>query len=723
MRLLHPLWRHVFFTSVITLLWACSSRAQSVHFQLSDSNSSSATLTGRFTPTVFVPAMSNLLVTIAGLHVFPGDAISIQASVSIPDQNGGKMRVEKYNSIGQTDDYFSALTQNDNFKANNPSSRSWTSEMRYTPTDPNEDFFGRRITGAFCPTISGVYQMVLADVDDYAELWIARENPNTRSLEWTGAVIKETLGADFASRRPVRRDFAMEANKIYPFINIFVEKTGSDQMIFSWRKPGDSSDSAIPTDAFCTGWSSFHGGVLRVLFPFFLLPDAEVTFTVQTLPNPSCPRLANAQIASAISVPDYQGVLFQTGGIVQSSASGSYPSTFYGENLCKLGVVLSVSDTSAAIASLTGRFTPTEYIPAFSSLVVTLAGSNVFPAGSVSLPAHVQVSNTQTGSKNVRVEKFILENAIPFRDKLLAAANYQSNNPHSTIFEYEIQAVQTNPGEDHFGKRFTGAFCPTLPGDLYSFVLEDVDDFAELHIAQETSNSFTQVFTQPRPTFTTKPLYQTFSMQAGKIYPFFAIFVEATGEDFMKLKWRTPGSSTDEVIPPSAFCTGWSHFNSGILQVYSPFAMLPGVEVTFSIQTLPNPFCPRSANTNVSSAILVPGINLMNSASSSVQSTSSITYPDRSLPASSLVIKLGTIDKSRVLNISITSPVPLPSSATFVITLSGTGFVFEGGSVSFVSPAGSSATANLSVSPLVLCKCKAASNSQLKHPSSSYSVT
>ncbi len=99
------------------------------------------------------------------------------------------------------------------------------------------------MTGAFCPTISGVYQMVLTDVDDYVELWIARENPNTRSLDWTGGVIKETLNADFASRRPVRRDFAMEAYKIYPFINIWVEKTGSDQMIFNWRKPGDVSDS------------------------------------------------------------------------------------------------------------------------------------------------------------------------------------------------------------------------------------------------------------------------------------------------------------------------------------------------------------------------------------------------------------------------------------------------------------------------------------------------
>ena len=641
--------------------------------------------------------MSSLLVTLAGLHVFPGDAVSIQASVSVPDQSGQKMRVEKFSNIGQADDHWSALINNNNFKTNNPSSREWTSELKYTQIDPAEDFFGKRMTGAFCPTISGVYQMVLTDVDDHAELWIARENPITRYLHWE-QVVKETLNADFASRRPVRRNYAMDAYKVYPFINIFVERAVGDQMIFNWRKPGDSSDSGIPTDAFCTGWSNFHGGVLRVLFPFFLLPNAQVTFTIQTLPNPSCPRIANTQLASAIQVPDYNGILVQVGGTIQSSDSGSYPATFHGENLCKLGVVFSVSGTSVASASVTGRFTPTQYIPAFSSLVVTLAGSNVSPAGFASLPAHFQVSNAQTGSNNIRVEKFVLENAVPFREKLLADTNYQSNNPHSTTFASEIKHVQTNPGEDHFGKRWTGAFCPTLPGDQYQFVLEDVDDYAELQIAQETSNSFTQVFSQTWENFNPKPLIRPFTMQAGKIYPFFAIFVEGAVDDHLTLKWRTPGNGNTEVIPPSAFCTGWSNFNNSILQVYSPFAMPPGVEVTFSIQIMPNPLCLATS----SSAILVPQITLMNSVSSSVQSASSSTYPDRSLPALSLVISLGTIDKSKILNISITSPVPLPSSATFVITLSGTGFVFEGWSVSFVSPLGTSATASVRDSPQVL---------------------
>jgi hypothetical protein len=69
-------------------------------------------------------------------------------------------------------------------------------------------------------------------------------------------------------------------------------------------------------------------------------------------------------------------------------------------------IVFSVDDTSAQNSTVVGRFTPTQYIPAFSSLVVTLAGSNVFPAGSTTDRAHVKVSPAQTGDKNIRLEKF-----------------------------------------------------------------------------------------------------------------------------------------------------------------------------------------------------------------------------------------------------------------------------------------------------------------------------
>jgi hypothetical protein len=495
MHAIHLLWRNVVSACIVTLLFACTSRAQSVHFQLSNNSSNATTVIGQFTPTEYIPAFSSLIVTLAGLHVFPGDMISIQASVSVPDQSGRKMRIEEFSNIGPVVNgaYESALTNNVNFKNNNPSSRDWTSDLRFPQVDPPDTLYGRRITGAFCPTISGEYKMVLVDVDDFASLWIARPDPNAPgSLQPFQEIIKETLGGDFASRRPVIRPYTMDAYKVYSFITLFAEGSGLTQMNFNWIKPGESVPSIIPSDAFCTGWSHLHGGVLRVLFAFFLLPNAQVTFTIQTLPNPLCPRPVSAQLASAIQVPQYAGVLNSVSGFIQSSASGSYPATSHGDNVCKLGVGFSVSDITAASTAVFGRFTPTQYIPAFSTLVVTLTGTDVLPAGIISLPVNIQVSNQQVGGNNLRVEKFILSNASPFREKMLADLNYQSNNPHSTSFSSLIGHSQTNPGEDNFVKRWTGAFCPTISGD-YEFVLEEVDDHFELHIAEQTSNSFTQV--------------------------------------------------------------------------------------------------------------------------------------------------------------------------------------------------------------------------------------
>jgi hypothetical protein len=369
-------------------------------------------------------------------------------------------------------------------------------------------------------------------------------------------------------------------------------------------------------------------------------------------------------------------------------------------------IVFSVDDTSAQNSTVVGRFTPTQYIPAFSSLVVTLAGSNVFPAGSTTDQAHVKVSPAQTGDKNIRLEKFgSLTDGTTFRDQLLNNANYQSNTPLLTTFESEITHLQTQ--EDHFGLRWTGAFCPTESGN-YNFVLHDVDDFFEFWIGDQSSNSWTHIMSQiggetDFPS-ATRPLRRTFNMDKGKIYPFIAIFVEGSQNDFLSFKWQVPRSDplSSAAIPPSAFCTGWSYFNNSVLTIYSPFAMAPGVEVTFTIPSLPNPLCPRPNGTQVSSAILVPQIPLMNSVSSSIQSASSGSYPDRTVPSSSLQIAVGKIGFAKVLNISFTSPVRLDAPFALTVTLSGQAFAFSGQSVVFISPAGSSATAAVSQSPLVL---------------------
>jgi hypothetical protein len=693
--------RSVLLASICTLLLLDSSMGQAVTFQVSDINASVTVATGRFTPTEYIPAFSSLVVTLAGSNVFPGDAVSIGASVSVPDQNGNTLRFEIFTGVGFSGEQstFGTTLQNKNeYKSNSPTSRGWMSGISLTQSSPDINQFGQRVTGAFCPTISGQYGFELALVDDYVSLHIAREDPNSPGSILPFEVVIE---GNFNSQIPLTNNYNMQANKMYPLIILFADGEVYDRATFNWRKPGDAGFSSIPSSAFCTGWSNFHGGKLNIFFPFFLLPNVQVTFTIQTLPNPSCPRSASTQVSSAILVRGYTGLVNSVSGMVQSSTAGSFPPTFYGQNACKLGVVFSVNDTSAATSEVVGRFTPTQYIPAFSSLVVTLAGSNVFPAGSTSDRARIQVSPAHTGNNSIRVEKIVLANdASPFREKMVNNPNFQSNTPHRTTFASEIAHLQTNPGEDHFGLRWTGAFCPTESG-VYEFVLTNVDDFFELQIGTHTGNSFTQIMSQAHP-MAVKPFKSNFYMEGGKMYPFIAMFVEASGEDFLSFKWKVPGTSTEVVIPPSAFCTGWSYFNSSVLTIYSPFAMVPGVEVTFTIPSLPNPLCPRPNGTQVSSAILVPQIPLMNSVSSSIQSASSGSYPDRTVPSSSLQIAVGKIGFAKVLNISFTSPVRLDAPFALTVTLSGQAFAFSGQSVVFISPAGSSATAAVSQSPLVL---------------------
>jgi hypothetical protein len=699
-------WRHnALLMCIGTLLWLESSLGQSVNFEVGDVNASVSVATGRFTPTQYVPAFSSLVVTLAGSNVFPGDALSIGTSVSVSGQSGNNLRFEIFRDVGfawGSSEFETTLINNDAYKNNNPSSIGWTSGISIAQSSPSIDFFGQRVTGAFCPTISGQYGFQLTLVDDYVSLHIAREDPNSPgSILPFEAVIKKIYG----DQMPFSENYHMQANKMYPLIVLLADRDVLDGATFNWRKPGDADYSSIPSSAFCTGWSNFHGGKLTIFFPFFLLPNAQVTFTIQTLPNPSCPRSASAQISSAIVVRAYTGIMNSVSGTVQSSTAGSFPSTIHGQNSCKPGVVLSVSDISAATSEVVGRFTPTQYIPAFSSLVVTLAAANVFPTGVSAARAHVSASPAQTGNNNIRVEKFILKDAFPFRDKMINDPNFQSNNPHRTSFASEITLVQTNPNEEHFVLRWTGAFCPTTTGN-YEFALFDVDDFFELHVGGHGSASFTQVMSQiggetDFPS-ASRPLRRTVSMEAGKMYPFIAMYVEAAVHDYLSLKWKVPGAATDAAIPPNAFCTGWSYFNNSVLTIFSPFAMLPGVEVAFTIPSLPNPLCPRPVGTQVSSAISVPQISIMNSASSSIESSSSGAYPDRAVPSSSLAITWGKIGSAKVLNISFTSPLWLEPPFAFTITFTGQSFAFSGQSVVFISPAGSTATAAVSQSPLVL---------------------
>ena len=370
-------------------------------------------------------------------------------------------------------------------------------------------------------------------------------------------------------------------------------------------------------------------------------------------------------------------------------------------------VTLTVSDTSAGntAATLTGRFTPTSYVPAFSSLIVTLSGTNVFPSGSTSPQVTVAPAGQVSADDKVRFERFNnIGHSPSYRAGLLADPNYASNTPQLAFFRSFISFESAQPPEDHFAWRVTGAICPTTTGQ-YEFVLDSVDDMMELHIARDDSSSFEQVMSAeltPSPPHVVFPVRQIYSMDALHRYPFILLFVENNQNDYLRFKWRVPGGSTDEEIPSSAFCTGSSNFNDGVLRVRFSWALLPGTEVTFRITVAPNPLCPLPANAQVSSAILVPQIPLVNAISSTIVPSSSGIYPAFTSPPLLLSLSFGSIDNSRVLNISFTPLVSLSNARAFIITLTGTGISISGNHVTFVSPFALAASATFTNPDLVL---------------------
>jgi hypothetical protein len=366
-------------------------------------------------------------------------------------------------------------------------------------------------------------------------------------------------------------------------------------------------------------------------------------------------------------------------------------------------VVLSVSDTSTASAhaTVTGRFTPTSYVPAFSSIFITLSGANVFPTGSVSKPTTVSVSGQSSADDKLRWERF--NNVVhepSYREGLFSNTDYAANSPQQLYFRSLISFDAQN--DDHFAWRATGAFCPTISGQ-YQFVLEGVDDMMELNIARDDSTSFEQVMAVALSATNTEfPVTVDYTMEAAHRYRFILLYVENQQNDYLHFKWRAPGSSDVVEIPPSAFCAGWSNFNLGVLRIDFSWALQSGSEVTFTIMTLPSPLCPRVANTQVSSAIVVPQIALVNAVSGTLAASSSGLYPAFSASPLLLTMSLGKFDNTRVLNITITPLGVLSSVNAFVITLAGTGLFFTGNYVSFISPFGIAASASVSEPSIVL---------------------
>jgi hypothetical protein len=223
--------------------------------------------------------------------------------------------------------------------------------------------------------------------------------------------------------------YQMEAGRKYALVMLFVERAGQDSGLLHWKTPGSSTSVPIPHDAFCTGWARMTGNVLRVFFTWPLMPNKEVTFTVVTVPNPSFPQSAVANVASSIKtvqvsssikvVPsstntEQVSLVNSVAGLTMQSSSGSYPAilTTSEDSLFSPpgSVFLELSSSAAAATgvTMTGKITPTAYIPAFSSLVITIHGA-VFPSGTTAANASIYVE-AQGEAQSYHIDQF---NPIP----------------------------------------------------------------------------------------------------------------------------------------------------------------------------------------------------------------------------------------------------------------------------------------------------------------------
>jgi hypothetical protein len=252
-------------------------------------------------------------------------------------------------------------------------------------------------------------------------------------------------------------------------------------------------------------------------------------------------------------------------------------------------VTLSLSSTRvSANVALTGKFTPSGYVPPHSSLLITLPGTN-FPSGSTLASASVSVLAQKASSNKLLFEKFTsltLQGGTdpPIRNDLLLNGNYQNNGPASLDYRSSMDFGQSSPtNEEYFGYRITGALCPSVSG-TYSFMVYNNDDSFELYLRDDEASSndaqFQQVvqFALPPPYNSGYPKTFNYNLLAGRKYALIALFIERTQGDANTLLWQVPGAAGHVEIPHDAFCTGWARMTGNVLRVFFTWPLMPNTD-------------------------------------------------------------------------------------------------------------------------------------------------
>jgi hypothetical protein len=299
------------------------------------------------------------------------------------------------------------------------------------------------------------------------------------------------------------------------------------------------------------------------------------------------------------------------------SSSGTYPAitTASSDDLSHKAddgaVTLELSSRLAGATgvTLTGKFTPSKYIPALSMLVVTING-NGFPSGTSALSASSYV-RAQGEKQTYHTDQFNRfpnyvrkklfwemyrdlgplpsDNSRTIRDDILTNPNFISNNPGHWFFREDFTFSTTSPNEDYYAYRVTGAICPNVSG-VYDFHLVSIDDGIEFYLMRDDESVFNRIIKYDLATATEQlPQSFNYTLTAGHKYALLLLFVERTGLDYMSLQWKTPEAASYTEIPPDAFCTGWATMSSNVLQVSFPWPLLAYNEVSFTVLGVSNP--------------------------------------------------------------------------------------------------------------------------------------
>lgn len=144
------------------------------------------------------------------------------------------------------------LIQDDSYNRKDIYDLTWNSQWEYADCQPTS--MGQRISGKLYPPASGMYKFAVA-ADDMHELRITKNGTPQLLTSSTQAVAP----ADFSNTSQL---IELNANTVYPFEFLYINKSGIGHFSVLWQKPGSSGWEEVPIEVFSKPEETAPTGVL-----------------------------------------------------------------------------------------------------------------------------------------------------------------------------------------------------------------------------------------------------------------------------------------------------------------------------------------------------------------------------------------------------------------------------------------------------------------------------